>query len=83
MYTMWNEVEKKFLSDNAQYMKDVEIQKILNVFRRAANSPLLSLGSVRKMRQRLGIKKASGYRKCVVVKRKHQVAQQPSIGLVI
>jgi hypothetical protein len=55
MNKKWTERDKEFLRDNAESMTDEEIAKQLGKFTAAA---------VRKMRQRLGIRKQRGRGVC-------------------
>jgi hypothetical protein len=55
MNKKWTERDKEFLRDNAASMTDEEIAKQLGKFTAAA---------VRKMRQRLGIRKQRGRGRC-------------------
>ena len=56
MNVKWSESDKTFVRENAHCMKDEEIAKILT----EQSGRNVSLQAVRKMRQKLGIKKKSG-----------------------
>lgn len=56
MNNKWTENDKNFLRDNASKMKDIEISEALT----KSSGRIVSLEAVRKMRQKLGLKKASG-----------------------
>jgi len=56
MNNKWTENDKNFLRDNASKMKDIEIAEALT----KSSGRIVSLEAVRKMRQKLGVKKASG-----------------------
>ncbi len=57
-YKPWTYGDITFIKDNADKLTDKEISKILN----------RSISSVRKERQRLGIKKKSGRGRCEVIR---------------
>lgn len=56
MNVKWTESDKNFVRDNAHSMKDVEIAAALT----ESTGRIVTLQAVRKMRQKLGVKKASG-----------------------
>lgn len=56
MNVKWSENEKTFVRENAHRMKDKDIAKILT----ERSGREVSLQAVRKMRQKLGVKKKSG-----------------------
>ena len=59
MYKPWGFDDKSFIKENADKLSDKQMAKILN----------RTISSVRKERQRLGIKKKSGRGKCEVITR--------------
>jgi hypothetical protein len=63
MNTKWSETEKSFIRENAHRLKDIEIADELTI---SSGRPV-TLQSVRKMRQKLGIKKLSGRGVCGVI----------------
>lgn len=63
MNIKWSETEKNFIRENAHRLKDSEIATELT----ASSGRHVTLQSVRKMRQKLGIKKLSGRGVCGVV----------------
>lgn len=63
MNIKWSETEKSFIRENAHRLKDAEIAAELT----ASSGRQVTLQSVRKMRQKLGIKKLSGRGVCGVV----------------
>lgn len=63
MNVKWTESEKSFIRDNAEHMLDKDIAVRLTEMSRRT----VSLQAVRKMRQKLGIKKCSGRSLCKVV----------------
>lgn len=56
MNVKWSDNEKAFVRENAHCMKDQEISKILT----EQSGREVSLQAVRKMRQKLGVKKKCG-----------------------
>lgn len=56
MNVKWTESDKNFVRDNAHSMKDVEIAAALT----ESTGRIVTLQAVRKMRQKLGVKKAPG-----------------------
>ncbi|MEE8323101.1 MAG: hypothetical protein V3R57_05720 [Candidatus Bathyarchaeia archaeon] len=56
MNVKWSENDKNFIRDNAHAMKDVEIAAALT----ESTGRIVTLQAVRKMRQKLGVKKAPG-----------------------
>ena len=56
MNVKWSENEKTFVRENAHRMKDKDIAKIVT----EQSGREVSLQAVRKMRQKLGVKKKSG-----------------------
>lgn len=56
MNVKWSENDKVFLRENAHCMKDIDIAKILS----EKSGREVTLQAVRKMRQKLGIKKKAG-----------------------
>jgi hypothetical protein len=65
MNMKWSEAEKAFIRQNAGKMTDAKLtEELKKMSQRGAE---LKVGSVRKMRQRLGIKKESGRGRCKVV----------------
>ena len=63
MNIKWSDAEKNFIRENAHKLKDSEIAADLT----ASSGRVVTLQSVRKMRQKLGIKKKSGRGVCGVV----------------
>ena len=53
MNVKWTETEKNYIKDNAHHMKDIEISKALT----ETSGRKVTLQAVRKMRQKLGVKK--------------------------
>jgi hypothetical protein len=66
MHKTWTEIEKQYIRENALQVKDVEIAKILSDRR----GKIISVQSVRKQRQKLGILKASGRGYCRAAEKK-------------
>ena len=56
MNVKWTESDKNFVRDNANSMKDVEVAAALT----ESTGRIVTLQAVRKMRQKLGVKKAPG-----------------------
>jgi|TARA_Y100001938_G_scaffold104880_1_gene143135 transposase len=63
MNIKWTEEDKQFVIDNSKYMKDKEVAEKLS--EQAGRK--VSLDAVRKMRQKLGIKKKQGRGICGVI----------------
>ena len=63
MNTRWSEAEQNFIRENAHRMMDAEIAKELT----RSSGRTVTLCSVRKMRQSLGIKKIAGRGRCGVI----------------
>lgn len=66
MHKTWTEVEKQYIRENSLIIKDVEIAKILSDKR----GKIISVQSIRKQRQKLGILKASGRGYCKAAEKK-------------
>jgi hypothetical protein len=60
MNRIWKDNEKQFVRDNANSMKDEEIAKKLTEL----SGRTVTLNAVRKMRQKLGLRKKCGRGKC-------------------
>jgi len=73
MNIKWSDAEKGFVRDNACRLKDIEIAKELT----ARSGRQITLHSVRKMRQKLGIKKLSGRGRCGVVNQGGEPVNDP------
>lgn len=56
MNVKWTENDKIFVKENAHLLKDLEIAAALT----ERTGRIVTLQAVRKMRQKLGVKKASG-----------------------
>ena len=63
MNIKWTENEKKYIKENAHCMKDVEIAKSLTEM----SGRKVTLQAVRKMRQKLGVKKKCGRGVCGLI----------------
>ena len=75
MNVKWSENEKNFIRDNAHRMKDQEIADALT----EQSGRQVTLQAVRKMRQKLGVRKKAGRGICGLAEREihtiHQVAE--------
>jgi len=60
MNIKWDAADRRYVRENAATMKDKDIAKELSV----RNGREVSLGAVRKLRQRMGIIKKSGRGRC-------------------
>ena len=60
MNSKWTVLDKQFVRENASSIKDKDLAHILEI----KNERPVSLDSVRKLRQRLGITKKRGRGKC-------------------
>jgi len=56
MNVKWTDTEKAFIKENAHCMKDIDISKALTEM----SGRTVTLQAVRKMRQKLGVKKKCG-----------------------
>ena len=63
MNVKWTENEKNYIKDNAHHMKDIEISKALT----ETSGRKVTLQAVRKMRQKLGVKKKCGRGICGLI----------------
>lgn len=70
MNVKWSESEKSFIRDNAHRMKDKEIAEALS----EQSGRDVTLQAVRKMRQKLGVKKKCGRGICKLEKNELQTA---------
>jgi hypothetical protein len=66
MNVKWSENDKKFIRENAHCMKDQEIADALT----NATGRKVTLQAVRKMRQKMGVKKQPGRGICGLVEEK-------------
>ncbi len=62
MNIKWTDAEKKYIRDNAHRLKDVELAEHIS----KSSGRHVSLQAVRKMRQKLGVKKQSGRGICKI-----------------
>jgi len=69
MNIKWSESDKNFVRENAHRMKDKDIAKILT----EQTGRQVSLQAVRKMRQKLGVKKKSGRGICEINDGMHKI----------
>ena len=60
MNIKWSAEDRQFIKDNAHCMKDKDIAAEITL----RSGRLVSLGAVRKMRQRMGVTKKSGRGVC-------------------
>ena len=63
MNVKWTEKEKEYIKDNAHLMKDRELAKNLS----SKSGRHISIDALRKVRQKLGIKKRHGRGICALV----------------
>ena len=63
MNVKWTEEEKEYIRENAQFMKDRELAKKLS----DKSGRPISVDALRKVRQKLGIKKKHGRGICALV----------------
>lgn len=70
MNVKWSENEKNYIRDNAHRMKDKEIAEALT----EQSGRQVTLQAVRKMRQKLGVKKKCGRGICKLEKNELQAA---------
>jgi hypothetical protein len=63
MNVKWSESEKNFIRNNAHLMKDKEIADLLT----KQSGREVTLQAVRKVRQKMGIKKKSGRGRCDLI----------------
>lgn len=66
MNIKWTDSEKKYIRDNAHRLKDVDLAKDIS----KSSGRHVSLQAVRKMRQKLGVKKQSGRGICKIEPKK-------------
>ena len=71
MNIKWTDDDRQFIKDNAAFMKDADIAKELT----EKTGRKVTLDAVRKVRQKLGIKKRHGRGICGVVKQNRDESQ--------
>tara|TARA_Y100001938_G_scaffold141622_1_gene211681 strand:- start:1034 stop:1258 length:225 start_codon:yes stop_codon:yes gene_type:complete len=74
MNIKWTDEDRQFIKDNAAFMKDADIAKELT----EKTGRKVTLDAVRKVRQKLGIKKRHGRGICGVVNENRDESQENS-----
>jgi hypothetical protein len=77
MNKTWSEAEKQFIRENATKIKDSDIAKMLS----SNTGRKISIQSVRKQRQKLGLLKASGRGLCQL--REKKVDGEPEAVIIV
>ena len=74
MNIKWTDEDRQFIRDNAAFMKDIDIAKELT----EKTGREVTLDAVRKVRQKIGIKKKHGRGICGVIKQDVNKANENS-----
>jgi|TARA_R110002012_G_scaffold315333_1_gene529079 hypothetical protein len=69
MNIKWTEEERKYIADNAAHMKDRELAERLTEI----SDRKITVDAVRKVRQKMGIKKSHGRGICKIVYKENNV----------